>query len=217
MASHQEYWKPHGLSSSLSRWETKCTQVEGRARANTDQQAAEGPATYPVSHFIADCEEHQHVVTLRDPHGIEVAEDVGTCYPALGREGKGKKGQLGMFSLSPQGSCQGVLGQRDGPWVAQLLPLTPGPPRTPSGTPITTSAFLCSTQHMSMLPHAEYEEVETCSGENTQQRGMGRTEGLEGSDRANLQTALLQELGPAANATRSLQNVDSTASRGSGI
>lgn len=49
------------------------------------------PLTYPVSHLIADSKEHQHIVTLRDAHCIEVTEDISTCYPALGREQRREK------------------------------------------------------------------------------------------------------------------------------
>lgn len=43
--------------------------------------------TYPVGHFITDSKQHQHIVTFRDPHGVQVTEDVGTCYPALEERG----------------------------------------------------------------------------------------------------------------------------------
>lgn len=49
------------------------------------------PLTYPVSHFITDSKEHQHIVTFCDAHCIEVTENISTCYPALGREQRYEK------------------------------------------------------------------------------------------------------------------------------
>lgn len=39
---------------------------------------------YLVAHLLADTQQHQHVVALRNAHGIQIAEDVGARYPALG-------------------------------------------------------------------------------------------------------------------------------------
>lgn len=52
---------------------------------------AGGAWPYPVGHFVADTQEHQHVVALCHPHGVQVAEDVGTGDPAL-EERVGEKG-----------------------------------------------------------------------------------------------------------------------------
>lgn len=38
---------------------------------------------YLLIHLLADAQQHQHVVTLCDAHGVEIAEDVSARYPAL--------------------------------------------------------------------------------------------------------------------------------------
>lgn len=38
---------------------------------------------YLVIHLLADTQQHQHVVTLCDAHGVEITEDVSARYPAL--------------------------------------------------------------------------------------------------------------------------------------
>lgn len=55
------------------------------------EEGAGGAWPYPVGHLVADPQEHQHVVTLRHPHCVQVAEDVGTGDPAL-EEQVGEKG-----------------------------------------------------------------------------------------------------------------------------
>lgn len=69
--------------------------------------------TYPVSHFITDSKEHQHIVTLGDAHCIEVTEDISTCYPALGREQRCEKAQPGISHLYKQRWSRRSSGFRD--------------------------------------------------------------------------------------------------------
>lgn len=42
---------------------------------------------YLLVHLLADAQQHQHVVTLRDAHGVEVAQHVSARYPALSHQG----------------------------------------------------------------------------------------------------------------------------------
>lgn len=38
---------------------------------------------YLLVHLLADAQQHQHVVALRDAHGVKVTEDVAARYPPL--------------------------------------------------------------------------------------------------------------------------------------
>ena len=73
-------------------------------RTTTGAEDAAGPApAYPVGHLIADSQEHQHVVALCDPHGVEVAEDVGTGYPALEERGDVSRRHGGLSGAPRRG------------------------------------------------------------------------------------------------------------------
>jgi hypothetical protein len=52
-------------------------------------------------HLLADAEQHQHVVTLCDAHGVEVTEDVGAGDPAL--RDSGDRVRMGRFPRSSAG------------------------------------------------------------------------------------------------------------------
>lgn len=43
--------------------------------------------SYLLIHLLADAQQHQHVVTLGDAHGVEVAQHVSARYPALSHRG----------------------------------------------------------------------------------------------------------------------------------
>lgn len=45
---------------------------------------------YLVVHLLADAEQHQHVVALRDAHSVKVTEHVSARYPALEEKTGGK-------------------------------------------------------------------------------------------------------------------------------
>lgn len=42
--------------------------------------------TYLLVHLLTEAQQHQHVVALRDAHGVEVAEDVRTRNPSLEKQ-----------------------------------------------------------------------------------------------------------------------------------
>lgn len=108
--------------------------------------------THPVGHFITDSEEHQHVVTLRDPHGVEVTEDVGTGYPALEEKAD--------VSRDPRG----LSGADTESWAAQRHPGGDFPGRGPQQRCFTHSLpFLHhrtklrrSCHHLSSVQHRAF-------------------------------------------------------------
>lgn len=119
--------------------------------------------TYPVGHFITDSEEHQHIVAFRDPHGIEVTEDVGTCYPALEERGGVTEDNWGTFRVCLQSASQDNSGTFQGHGPRFLCPLLHHTTTRPflhcfSDIPVTTSSFLCRTQNFCVLSHSEYRE-----------------------------------------------------------
>lgn len=89
---------------------------------------ATGPSpTYPVSHFIADSKEHQHIVTFCDPHGVEVTEDVGTGYPALeDRQGRGEQERQGIPMCGVAPRAWGLSRDGSSVSVTQRLAACPG-------------------------------------------------------------------------------------------
>lgn len=86
----------------------------GDAGLTSQVTPARQQTTYPVSHFITDSKEHQHIVTFRDPHGVEVTEDVGTCYPALEDRRGVSEDNWGTFRVCLQSTSQDNSGTFQG-------------------------------------------------------------------------------------------------------
>lgn len=66
----------------MSRRHTKVASINKR-KVNTWASTPGHTQHYLVIHLLADTQQHQHVVTLCDAHGVEITEDVSTRYPAL--------------------------------------------------------------------------------------------------------------------------------------
>lgn len=92
------------MDSLTSRWGRRANQTSDRTTTGAEDAAGPAPA-YPVGHLIADSKEHQHVVAFCDPHGVEVAEDVGTGYPALEERGNVSRRHSGLAGTWSPALC----------------------------------------------------------------------------------------------------------------